>query len=86
MAMLHQPANAIHVFASGSEVLPGAQARSAAELDPFVHGAHKALVVYSRASDAYFDDPVAPSVALWVVLIAGGVVLLEWLLARHRHH
>ena len=34
-----------------------------------------------RASDAY-QNMMAPSVALWAVLIAAGIVLLEWLLTR----
>ena len=52
----------------------------------WAQGIKVALKAYTRASDAYAQDFVAPSVALWAVLIAGGIVLLEWLLAgRHRH-
>jgi hypothetical protein len=51
----------------------------------WAQGIRLALKAYTRASDAY-QGMVGPSVALWVVLIAGGIVLLEWLLAtRHAH-
>jgi len=50
--------------------------------DPLIQGAEAALQAYTRASDAYAQSFVSPSVALWSVLIAAGVVLLEWLLAR----
>ena len=52
----------------------------------WAQGIRLGLKAYTRASDAY-QDLMAPSVALWVVLIAGGVVLLEWLLAaRNAQH
>ena len=51
--------------------------------DPWALGARVALQAYSRASDAYTAN-VACSVALWTVLIAALVVLLEWLLGRGR--
>lgn len=52
--------------------------------DALVQGAVKAVQAYTRASDAYAQSLVPPSVALWSLLIAAGVVLLEWLLARGR--
>lgn len=84
MAMLPLLGNAVQTFAAAVSGLPAAQARSAAETDPLVQGAHKALVIYSRASDAYAANLLAPSVAFWALLIAAAVVLLEWLLARRR--
>jgi hypothetical protein len=42
-----------------------------------------ALQAYSKASDAYTAN-VACSVALWTLLIAAAIVLLEWLLGRGR--
>lgn len=54
------------------------------EPDPLVQGAEAALQAYTRASDAYTQNLVSPSVALWSVLIAVAVVLLEWLVARPR--
>ena len=41
-----------------------------------------ALGAYTQASDAYSNDALLNSVALWAVLIAAGLVLLEWVLAR----
>lgn len=52
----------------------------------WAQGIKLALKAYTRASDAYAQDFVAPSVALWAVLIAGGLVLLEWLVARGHPH
>lgn len=51
------------------------------QADTWAHGVKLALKAYTRASDAYAANFVVPSVALWAVLIAGGVVLLEWLVA-----
>lgn len=51
--------------------------------DPWLHGAHLALRAYTRASDAYAAHQL-DSVALWAVLIAAGLVLLEWLVAHRR--
>lgn len=55
-------------------------------LDPtWGKGVKVALKAYSRASDAYAQNMPLPSVALWAVLIAAALVLLEWLLTRgHR--
>jgi hypothetical protein len=50
--------------------------------EALVQGAEKALQAYTRAADAYAQNLTAPSVALWSVLIAAAVVLLEWLLGR----
>ena len=50
--------------------------------DALAQGADKALHAFARASDAYALGLFPSSVALWAVLIAGGVVLLEWLLGR----
>jgi hypothetical protein len=52
-------------------------------VQPWMHGTNLALRAYTRASDAYTADPLG-SVALWAVLIAAGLVLLEWLVARRR--
>jgi hypothetical protein len=49
----------------------------------WAQGIKVALKAYTRASDDY-QNLMAPSVALWAVVIAGGIVLLEWLVAgRH---
>jgi hypothetical protein len=48
----------------------------------FGQGADAAVRAYTRASDAYAADGIVPSVALWTVLIAAMVLLLEWLLSR----
>ncbi len=45
-------------------------------------GTERAVQAYSRASDAYAADHLA-SVALWALLVAAVVVLLEWLAWRH---
>jgi hypothetical protein len=45
-------------------------------------GLQLALGAYTRASDAYAHDAMLNSVALWAVLIAAGLVLLEWVVAR----
>ncbi|HEX2544162.1 MAG TPA: hypothetical protein VHL79_04755 [Ramlibacter sp.] len=70
-------------------VLPAAAAmRSVAarpeQEDALVEGAQLGLQAYSRASDAYAESFMSPSVALWSLGIAVAVVLLEWLLARGR--
>jgi len=52
----------------------------------WAQGIKVALKAYTRASDAYAQNLVTPSVALWAVLIAAGFVLLEWLVStRHPH-
>ena len=53
-------------------------------IEVLVKGAEKGVKVWSRASDAYTDGPFDPSVALWAMLIAGGLVLLEWVVAQRR--
>lgn len=54
--------------------------------EEWAQGIKVALKAYTRASDAYAQNLVVPSVALWAVLIAAGVVLLEWVIAgRHPH-
>ena len=50
----------------------------------WAQGIRVALKAYSRASDAYAQDWFAPSVALWAVAIAGGILALEWLAAWRR--
>lgn len=52
--------------------------------DALIQGAEQALQAYTRAADAYAHELLPPSVALWALLIAAGVVLLEWLLGRRR--
>lgn len=49
-------------------------------------GIRLAVKAYTRASDAYAQNLVSPSVAFWVVLIAAGIVLLEWVVARSTPH
>ena len=82
MNLLHSLGSTVQPFAAAATGLPAAQARGAADMAPFVHGAEQGVQAYSRASDAYatlsFDSPVA----LWALGIAGAVVLVEWLLAR----
>jgi hypothetical protein len=51
--------------------------------DGFAQGAEAALQAYTKASDAYAAH-MWPSVAIWSVLIAAALVLIEWLLARAR--
>lgn len=68
-----------------AQVQQGASAAGHAAADPWAHGTHVALRAYTRASDAY-ASPQMGSVALWAVLIAAAVVLLEWLVARGRRH
>jgi hypothetical protein len=51
----------------------------------WAHGIRLALKAYTRASDAY-ENVVSPSVALWAVLIAAGIVLVEWLVAVRKAH
>jgi len=51
----------------------------------WAQGIKVALKAYTRASDAY-QNLMAPSVALWAVAIAVGVVALEWVLARRNAH
>ena len=41
-----------------------------------------ALGAYTQAADAYTQNALANPVALWAVVIAAGLVLLEWVLAR----
>jgi len=71
---------------SASAGLGHGKARAPLDADPLVEGAEAALQAYTRASDAYAQGVISPSVALWTVLIAAGVVLLEWLLARPGRH
>jgi hypothetical protein len=55
--------------------------------EEWAHGIKLALKAYTRASDAYAQNIIVPSgipsVALWAVVIAGGLVLLEWLVSRY---
>jgi hypothetical protein len=54
--------------------------------EPWAQGIRLALKAYTRASDAYALNLAMPPVALWAVGIAGAIVLLEWVLARHAPH
>ena len=54
--------------------------------EEWAQGIKVALKAYTRASDAYAQYLFPSSPALWAVLIAGGFVLLEWLLARRNAH
>jgi len=88
MNMLHHLGSVVLVHGQSTPGgLAHGQGRPALDPEPLVQGAEAALQAYTRASDAYAQSLVSPSVALWSVLIAAGVVLLEWLLARpgHRH-
>ena len=71
----------VHGQQSPSRAAQG-HAPAGVDADPLMQGAQAALQAYTRASDAYTQGFVSPSVALWSVLIAAGVVLLEWLVAR----
>ena len=83
MNMLHHLGSAVLLHGPPTpEALMQGQVRPPLDADPLVQGAEAALQAYTRASDAYAQSVVSPSVALWSVLIAAGVVLLEWLLAR----
>ena len=53
--------------------------------DALAQGADKALHAFARASDAYAHGLFPSSVASWALLIAAGVVLVEWLLGRRRN-
>jgi hypothetical protein len=64
--------------------LPHAHPRRGVEADPLVQGAEAALQAYTRASDAYTQSVVSPSVAFWSLVIAAVLVLLEWLVATLR--
>jgi len=82
MNMLRDLGSAMLVHAHAPASLAHGSGRTAVEADPLVQGAQAALQAYTRASDAYAQGVIPSSVALWSVLIAAGVVLLEWLLAR----
>lgn len=64
-------------------VRQGAAGAAPALAGPWVHGTHVALRAYTRASDAYAANRL-DSVALWSLVIAAALVLLEWLAARRR--
>lgn len=53
--------------------------------DALLQGAQQGVHAFARASDAYAQGFAPSSVALWALLIAAGVVLLEWLLGRRTH-
>jgi hypothetical protein len=84
MVQLHFPGDAMQAICAAAAGLPQGQARGVADMEPLVRGAERAVQAYTRASDAYAANFFEPSVALWALLIAGAVVLLEWLLARYR--
>ncbi len=87
MTMLVHLGRAILVHGqSAPATLAHGHGRAPVDADPLVQGAEAALQAYTRASDAYTQGIVSPSVALWSVLIAVGVVLLEWLIARTGRH
>ncbi len=48
----------------------------------WAQGFKVALKAYTRASDAYTHEAMLTTVAMWAVLIAAGIVLLEWVVAR----
>ena len=83
MVPLHIPFTAVHSFVAAATGVPRGHGHGPADVDPLVQGAHKALAVYSKTSDAYASHhSISPSIALWAVLIAAAVVLLEWVVAR----
>ena len=49
-----------------------------------VQGSETALRAYTKASDAYAENLLAPSVAVWSVGIAVGLVLLEFVVTWRR--
>jgi hypothetical protein len=83
MKMLHYLTGAMCSFtATAAAAVPHAQRKEPVQdSDAFVQGAEKALQAYTKASDAYAENMLA-SVALWSVIIAVVLVLLEWLVAR----
>lgn len=52
----------------------------------WTQGLNAALAACTQAADAYTHGPLVNPVALWAALIAGGLVLLEWALARRAGH
>lgn len=50
-------------------------------IDGWLQGLKAALQAYARASHDASPEVAAPSVLAWALLIAAGLVLLEWLLA-----
>ena len=52
--------------------------------EQWAQGIKVALKAYTRASDAY-QNLMAPSVALWALGIAAGIVLIEWIASRNAH-
>jgi hypothetical protein len=61
-------------------------AMNIAGTDGLVQGAKAALQAWTHASDAYAQNLTVPSVAFWSLVIAAGLVLVEWLVARGRVH
>ena len=51
-------------------------------IDAWLHGAAAALQAGMPGAASASPDTAFPSVTAWALLIAAGVVLLEWLLAR----
>jgi hypothetical protein len=49
-----------------------------------LHILGNSIQAYDRASNAFATDVGVPPVGVWVLLIAAGVVLVEWLAARYR--
>ncbi len=82
MALFALLGTSLHPIAAGAGVALPHPIQGSGEVDPLMQAAHRAVKAYSRASDAYTADLL--SVALWALVIAAGVVLLEWLAWRYR--
>jgi hypothetical protein len=82
MALFALSGTPLLAFAARAAVALAPKAAQEGDMQPLVQGAQRGVQAYSRASDAYAADLV--SVAIWAVLIAAAVVLLEWLAWRYR--
>jgi hypothetical protein len=87
MNILHQALGTLLALGLPAAGLPHAHPRRTPDTDPLMQGAEVALQAYTRASDAYTQPLLSPSVAFWSLVIAVVLVLLEWLVAmlRPRH-
>lgn len=81
MALFALLGSSLHPIAAAAAVAMPHKAQDDS-VDPLVRAAHHGLKAYSRAADAYTADLM--SVALWALVIAGAIVLLEWLAWRYR--
>jgi hypothetical protein len=82
MALFALLGSSLHPIAAAAPMALPPRAQAGSNADPWVQAAHQGVKAYSRAADAYTADLM--SVALWALVIAAGVVLLEWLIWRYR--